>query len=145
MATQGLHDRRTRVTFLIPLNNEGEENAIHDVIAYLEQQRTGSLRVTGFTRSKLAPTTFTGYWWVGGKTNETENLKPEEVVLFIIDYECTLDDRRLSPTLEGLRQSIDDAYFRHTRQRQKEIWIIAQEAVHYVKPKRRKATKKTDS
>jgi len=121
---RGLHDHRTRVTFLPPLNDNREEKAVHAVIRYLQAQRESRIPLTGFTYSMLNDPVFTGFWWSGS------NWVPDRVVLFIIDYALSLDDPRLSGVLGRLKRVIERRYTQYGNPQQ-EVWIIAQRATRY--------------
>lgn len=81
---RGLHDRRARVTFFLPLVTEGHENAIRCIIKYLDQRRDSAIPVTGYTYSALRPAAFIGCWW---DNEDPERKLPveEDVVCFIVD------------------------------------------------------------
>ncbi len=99
-APQGLHDPKTRATFFLPLNDNREERVVFDVIRYLQKQRERRIPVTGFTYSMLNDPVFTGVWWEGNQWLS------EGVVLFIVDYALSLDDRRLSIILGRLKERV---------------------------------------
>jgi hypothetical protein len=106
---RGLHDRRARVTFFLPLMEEGHEKAIHSIIEHLNQQRDSPIPVTGYTYSTLRPAAFIGCWW-DDENPQRKQLIEEDVVCFIVDYGIRLGALELPSVLAQLKQAILKAY-----------------------------------
>lgn len=49
----------------------------------------------------------------------------EKVVLCIVDFKVSFDDKALTTVLADLRQTIKDAYERFTGVQQEELWVVA--------------------
>lgn len=126
---RGLHDRRARVTFFLPMMGERHEKAMRSIIGYLNQQRDSPVSVTGYTYSTLRPAAFISSWW-DDEGEQRKRLVEEDGVWFVVDYGIQLGASELPLVLAQLKQAILDAYERYGAP-QKEVWLIAQDVYRY--------------
>jgi hypothetical protein len=126
--SRGNYEARTRVTFFLPANDNKEHKAIFTVVRYLRSQlKCLTAPVTGYTFSQIPDPVFVGSWWWEGR----KQWKSDSVVLFMIDYERTLDDHRLENGIRRLKTKIKSAYSA-VRRTQEEIWIITHRVQRFV-------------
>lgn len=122
----GGREVRTRLTFFLPVANERQELAIRDIVGYLGRQRRGRLPVTGYTHSRYPDAAFSGLWW----DEEKPGWVPDEVVLFIVDYQIPLHDPLFTKAMQRLKRAILGCYQRRG-EKQEDIWIVAERVVRY--------------
>ncbi len=122
----GFQELRTRVSFFLPRRSIQEEQAVRSVIAYLQTQLNGDPPVTGFTHSSFPMTVFSGFWW----NDDRAEWQRERVILFTVDYDVDLEDRRLAAALGRLYRVIQRRYERYGSPQQV-VWIITNGVVRF--------------
>lgn len=125
--SQGLFDKRTRVTMFLPIQNEKHEKAVFDTIDYLKSKYDKPIPITGFLSSLVHPASLLGYWW----SDEATDFVEEYNISFVIDFGLSFNSQNLSPTLKELKDTIASLY-KHYGSEQDEIWVIAQPVERYV-------------
>jgi hypothetical protein len=118
---EGAVEHHTRVVCHLPCNNTAESKAITSFAKYLEAQRTRPFGLKGYTKSVTSGRTFTGYW---RRTTRGKFLQ-ENVVLFLIDYEHSLESQAMLDNLARMKQSLQGWYLEFTGKPQEEIWMVA--------------------
>ncbi len=76
--------------------------------------------LTGFSMSSFMDTVFTGFW----RARPADEFEVENVALVMIDHPLDRHEPALWEFVAGLRSEIQRLYLRHTREREKEVWIV---------------------
>jgi hypothetical protein len=115
-------EERTRVFCHLPQDSRGNEyRIVVDLINFLEGMRGKNVNLRGYTKTVEFPPVMEGFW----RNSTRKQFLKEDVVLFIIDFDCTIRDDQLWETIAEIKQFLKDRYLFHTGKSQDEIWIVA--------------------
>jgi len=132
---RGIYEERTRIHLFLPNTNPLEGKAFQRIIGYLKERKieTGIETqkkepiIKGFTFSSPRPSAFSGFFW---SPKEKEWLKPEDVIIIIIDYELRLRDFEIEKEIGNIKNTIAEIY-RGEGSEQEEIWVTVHQIWRY--------------
>jgi hypothetical protein len=118
---EGALETHTRVVIHLPSRKPGEAKVVKRFVKYLEGQRRKPFALKGYTHSNSSFPTFAGYW----RPSTRGNFMQENVVLFLIDYEQSLESQAMLDNLSQIKRFLQGWYAEFTGKAQDEIWIVA--------------------
>ena len=118
---EGLLEPHTRVVIHLPCRTPAETKVTKRFANYLEAQRRKPFAIKGYTHSNSSFPTFTGYW----RPSTRGTLLQENVVLFLIDYEHSLESQAMRDNLAQIKRLLQGWYVEFTGKPQDEIWMVA--------------------
>src|SRR5947208_315891 len=119
--SEGNVEHHTRVVCHLPCNKPDEIKVVKRFANYLEAQRKKPFGLKGYTKSVTTARTFTGYW----RRSTRGKFLQENVVLFLIDYEHSLESQAMLDNLAQMKQFLQGWYVEFTGKPQDEIWMVA--------------------
>lgn len=120
-SAKAAQERRNRVVFNLPLNNQREARAVRDIVAYLWEGRQKKHGIGGFTTSDSSMPVFQGWWW----SDDRKMWVGDKLVMFMLDFLDPSFDNSflLIEEVSKLKQFIQERYSFHGAT-QDEIWIV---------------------